>query len=459
MTRTLGAILLLAATIFVLGPASGQDVPGGVLNTNSKQFKVPFDLGERAEAVSQLQLYMSSDSGRTWQAVAVATPEQKFFRFRTERDGAYWFAVQQFDKMNRPFPASMENASPNMKVVVDSVPPQISLQPLPSRSSEVGVAWVVRDETFNASQAGAIHLDYRSLNAGATWLPINVPSGATQFYWNPNLQGPMEVRLQAKDQAGNTAEAFTRVSLDGIGNAGFTPPPSNPTTPGYTRNYDPAPMAILNPPAPSDIKLVGSKKIALGYDTKDVGPSRIAAIDLWWTQDGRTWTKHAAFPDAEGKNIVFEVDREGLYGITLVAKSGVGLSDRAPSSGDRPQLWIEADLTKPTVSVRNILVGQGVDKGKIKIAWTAADKNLGKDCIGLKYAEQAEGPWTAIAEKVPNTGEYTWMMPAAVPYQFYIKVEAVDRAGNLGEDRTPNPVKVDLSIPRAIPLNVSPASN
>ena len=37
------------------------------------------------------------------------------------------------------------------------------------------------------------------------------------------------------------------------------------------------------------------------------------------------------------KKLTFEVNDEGIYGITLVAKSGVGLGERAPQLGDRPQ--------------------------------------------------------------------------------------------------------------------------
>ena len=50
-------------------------------------------------------------------------------------------------------------------------------------------------------------------------------------------------------------------------------------------------------------------------------------------------------------------------------------------------------------------------------------------------------------------------MPASVPFQFYVKVEATDRAGNVGEDATSQAVRVDLSHPRAIPRDISPVGN
>lgn len=456
MTRTIGAGMLLAALAFVLGTAPAQDVPGGVLYSHARQFRVPFNVGGGAANLSQLQLWVSTDTGRSWQSVASAPPDQGFFRFSTERDGVFWFAVQSIDKNNNPFPARMDGATPNLKVIVDTVPPQVSLQALNSRGNEVGVSWVVRDENFSANQPTAIRLDYRSLNSGATWTPLSVPPGSNQFYWNPNAAGPIEVRIQARDQADNVAEAFTRVNGDGA----YVPPSGGATpTPGYQRNYDPAAGIVLNPPAPSELKLVNSKRVSLNYDVKDVGPSRVGAIDLWYTHDGRTWTKYGQpFADEINKSLVFEVEREGLYGITLNAKSGVGLGERPPQSGDRPQVWIEVDLTKPVVSIRNVLVGQGIDKGKLKIAWNATDKNLGPGCVNLKYAEQKDGVWNTIAEKVNNTGEYTWQMPNPAPFQFFVKVETVDRAGNVGEDVTPQLVKVDLAIPRTIISGVQPAS-
>lgn len=453
MTRTLGALLLLVATALVLGPAPAQDAASSVLYLKTRQLRVPFNLGPGSQTLSQLNLYVSTDAGRSWRSVASAPPDQGYFRFDSERDGTFWFNIQQIDKSNQAFPPSMDGKAPMVKVIVDSTPPQIVAQPLAPRANEIGIAWTVRDDNYNINQPDAIRVDYRSLSAGANWQPLIVPAGGTQFYWSPSGAGPFEVRIQARDQAGNVGETITRVSLDG------TPAPPIPTNPGYTRNYDPAVGTILNPPAPSDLKLVNSKRINLGYDIKDVGPSRISTIDLFITQDGRTWTKHAQpVADEAGKNLVFEVDREGLYGITLLAKSGVGLGERPPQTGDRPQAWIEVDLTKPVVAVRSPLVGQGVDKGKLKINWTASDKNLGPACITLKYSEQAAGPWNPIAEKLANTGDYTWLMPAAVPFQFYVKVEAIDRAGNLGEDATTIPVKVDLSIPKAIPLTITPAN-
>src|SRR5438093_543980 len=155
--------------------------------------------------------------------------------------------------------------------------------------------------------------------------------------------------------------------------------------------------------------------------------------------------------------IVFEVAGEGVYGITLVAKSGVGLGERPPQVGDRPQLQIEVDTTKPSVRLQDVVVGQGMDKGKLSVTWSASDRNLLPEPIGISYSQTPTGPWTPIGERMVNTGRYVWNMPQQVPYQFHLRVEAVDRAGNVGEAITPHLIKVDLSQPKAKILDVSPA--
>ena len=49
-------------------------------------------------------------------------------------------------------------------------------------------------------------------------------------------------------------------------------------------------------------------------------------------------------------------------------------------------------------------------------------------------------------------------MPESVPYQFYVRVEAVDRAGNSGTAETAKPVIVDLSQPKVQFLSVEPVA-
>jgi len=48
------------------------------------------------------------------------------------------------------------------------------------------------------------------------------------------------------------------------------------------------------------------------------------------------------------------------------------------------------------------------------------------------------------------------MPPTGIPYQFYVQVEATDKAGNVGKKRTQELVKVDLKKPKGVILDVRP---
>jgi hypothetical protein len=429
-----------------LGTAPGQETAAGIIFSKSRAFRIPFSAGSSEPTLKQLQLFFSLDQGKTWQPAAVVAPREAAFRFAAERDGYYWFTVQTTDAQGRLFPPALEGAAPSLKVVVDTKPPDVSVNPLPPRGNEIGVAWVVRDENLDLALPDALRLEY--LPAGATsWLAQNVNPVVSQHYWNPQSAGPIKVRLRARDRAGNFEEATTLVA-PALGSFSAIPPADNIERPEAHGGGE------------SERKLVNSKRISLNFDLKEVGPSGVSAIELWYTMDGRSWNKHPTrFADEPNqKAITFDVADEGVYGISLVAKSGVGLGERPPQVGDRPQVWIEVDVTKPQVQLHNVLVGNGADKGKLSISWSARDKNLTAAPITLSYGEQSEGPWKPFAPHLKNNGQFVWQMPDNVPYQFHVKVEAADRANNIGEAVTENLVKVDLSTPKVLIRTVEPAN-
>jgi len=450
-------LLLVPCVSWILPPAApAQESGSDVIYSRFQHFRIPFQAGPGEQRLKQLQLFFSTDQGRTWQPSAIAPPEQRHFRFQSERDGLYWFSVQTMDQEGRFYPQTMENAQPSLKVIVDTQAPVVALHALPQRGGQVGVAWEVRDDNLDTSLPDALRLEYRAAGAGA-WMTIPRNAGAAQAYWTPETNGMLEVRLRARDRAGNWGEAITSVGLagQGIGTSGAG------GSLGSERDADPAPaMPVYGAPVDPDRRLVNSKRISLNYELKEVGPSGVSSIELWYTQDGRGWYRYPlpkSGEEVQRPPLVFEVNSEGVYGFTLVAKSGVGLGERPPQVGDHPQVWVEVDLTKPVVVLQNVQVGRGPDKGKLTVLWTARDKNLTREPITLAYAEQSAGPWTPIVDRIQNTGRYVWSMPDRVPYQFLVRVQAADLAGNIGEAVTSTMVKVDLSQPKVRILQVEPA--
>jgi hypothetical protein len=211
-------------------------------------------------------------------------------------------------------------------------------------------------------------------------------------------------------------------------------------------------------PGKIPVRAVNSKRIVVDYEIKDIGPSGVSTVDLWYTREGRKWEKCPIGPQRASPYIL-EVREEGLYGITLVASSGVGLKKRPPRPGDSPQIWLDVDTTKPLVRLTGCTVGTGAEADSMTITWKAVDKHMGEKPITLSYAEQAEGPWSTIIANQENTGRYVWKMPTNMPQRLFVRLEAVDRAGNIGMTQTRQPVLVDLAKPSVSIVNIKPVGN
>jgi hypothetical protein len=209
--------------------------------------------------------------------------------------------------------------------------------------------------------------------------------------------------------------------------------------------------------SPSGVRMVNDRRFSINYEVKDVGPTGVSQIELWYTSDSHDWHKAGIIHEAHSPYTA-NVDRDGLYGLTMIARSGVGLGKRPPRPGDAPQVWIEVDTTKPEVKLTGLRANLGPDTHHLVINWTATDKNLSPKPITLSYAEQADGPWTPIAANIENTGRYVWQVPKTASARLMLRVEATDLAGNAGAAQTPEPIALDLAQPTVSILAIEPAT-
>jgi len=431
-------VVALSAGLLCIAPLLHAQAPDDVRVTPSKDrsFRIPFQTQPNDRRLREVQLMVSTDQGRSWRLTATATPEQGFFQqFNAPQDGSFWFAVRTVDVQGRSFPPTDDGLRAGLKVLVDTVPPTLALEALPPQGGSVGVKWDARDDHLDPA---SLRVEYQVQGTGQ-WTPVRTDAiAAGQVYWTPMTNAPLEVRASVMDSVGNAGRAQpVLIGAAGSGN------PNNP-----------------NPHAAGAQakRLVNSKRISLNYKIEDVGPSGVSTVELWYTQDGRNWQKYGEDPK-HTPPFTFDVNGEGDYGFTLLVRSGVGLGEKPPQVGDPPQVWVEVDLTRPVVRLLGVEVGQGPATGSLTISWTATDKNLGPQPTTLSYAENPEGPWTAITPTpVENNGRYVWRMPPGVPYQFHVKVEAADKAGNVGSAQTTQVVKVDLAKPKPTILDVAPAN-
>jgi hypothetical protein len=424
----LARLALLAALGLGLAPAA---LPAqgtvGIFYYRQRSFAIPFyfDPGERQ--VRQVLLHVSEDYGKTYQHVANAAPADGKFQFTARHDGWYWFTVQTQRLDGRLFPTNLYTVQPGLKVYVDTQPPEVTLRAVQPQEGTVAVEWAVKDDTLDLL---TLKLDYRLAGSKGGWIALNVQQLArAQFGWTPAVNGPCEVRLRVSDRAQNQAEALATV----------TPVPGARPGPGGAAGG-------------ARVVHVRSRTFQLNYAIENVGPSNVKNVEVWMTRDTRSWSKYADDAKATGP-YTLTVRAEGRWGFTLIPRSGVGLAQKPPEVGQQPQIWIEVDETKPAVRLLGVKVGQGAEAGKLTITWKADDRFLQAQPITIKYATAATGPWTEMRGKLENTGTYTHATEG-LPYEFYVLVEAVDEAGNVGTDQTRETVKVDLKIPRIEKLEV-----
>jgi hypothetical protein len=433
-------IALVWSFVIAFSPGYGQPA-NHIIYSRQTVFRIPFETDSGERRLREVQLYVSEDRGQTWRNAATVPPEQRGFNFRAERDGLYWFTVRTVDFQGRANPTTVQGTRPQLEVVVDTQVPIVTLRPGAPRDGTYAVEWDIREDNLDLS---SFLLEYR-LPGSTEWIPLTVEPAATgQRSWNPAAGGALDVRLHVRDLAKNEGEATIKLTP---GAQGYRPS-------GNTLEQDARGPANRTVPGK---RWVNSKRISLNYEIKEKGPSGVKEVELWSTRDGRTWDK-LSVDEKHEPPYVFEVHDEGIYGFTLIVRSGVGLSEQAPRNGDPPQVWVEVDLTKPVVHWVNVEVGRGSDSGWLTITWKATDKNLGREPIALSYADDPRGTWTSIASNLENSsGKYRWQMPAGIPYKFYVRVEATDLAGNVGALDTPSPVIVDLAQPKGYILGVEPA--
>src|SRR5207302_2405835 len=113
----------------------------------------------------------------------------------------------------RGYPATLDQAIAQQKVVIDTQPPTVNLHSLPSGNGQVGVEWQVSDDNLDLN---SLILEYR-VGAG-DWQPLSAEHLAVgRKVWSPSTNAALQVRLRVNDLAGNPGEGTTSVAAIATG--------------------------------------------------------------------------------------------------------------------------------------------------------------------------------------------------------------------------------------------------
>src|SRR5262249_45579968 len=201
----LAGSLVCFAVLLVPGARSQGGPTDGIYYSPQLTFRIPFQTDPADRRIREVQLYASDDQGRSWQPVATARPNERWFTFPAKHEGWYWFTVRTIDVEDRAYPATVEQAQPRLKVCVDTQPPVVTLRAVQSPHGAAAVEWTIRDDNLDLEN---LRLEYRlaesATGRAGEWVPLaGQKIAAGQRAWNPRTKAPLEARLRVKGLARN----------------------------------------------------------------------------------------------------------------------------------------------------------------------------------------------------------------------------------------------------------------
>ncbi len=193
---------LQAISMTCLMLVSGQ-VTDDIIFTNQRGHKIPMQIepGRQAE-IQQVILYRSTDQGKSWHEAGRIRPDQDGFRFNAEADGYYWFQRAVLNREGKQEPANITNLPPMLKMVIDTVWPQVRIASAERVNGDLVVKWEIQE---SYPDKDAFKLEYHADDQPADlWQPIQAnPGPAGSATVRLTSGSPVTVRLTFKDLAGN----------------------------------------------------------------------------------------------------------------------------------------------------------------------------------------------------------------------------------------------------------------
>jgi len=168
-------------------------------------------------------------------------------------------------------------------------------------------------------------------------------------------------------------------------------------------------------------------------------------VRVWRGDGGSTWTLAAtiALPDNgywAALRVGGDVDHNGKPDIAVLSEEGDWPSEQN-------HLHVYRESTQPDQLTARFVRPRGgevfVGGSAMFIDWAAAVPGVVEAFVSLAYSTRGPaGPWTAIAEALPNSGRYQWLVPAAATSEnAYLRLQ-VTTDGSTAEALTSGPVTI-----------------
>lgn len=163
----------------------------------------------------------------------------------------------------------------------------------------------------------------------------------------------------------------------------------------------------------------------------------VASKELWYSRHDGTqwaaWQKHGLSfgRDAE---VVWTVP-EGHWRtyVRYTEISGAALPE--PAQQTNPAVFTEfiIDRTPPVVAIQYPAAQAKLRGGhKVTVRWVAEDPNLTANSVGIEYARAGDGRFEPVAQGLPSSGTFEWLVPTDMTISGSLRINAKDQADNVG---------------------------
>ncbi len=201
--------------------------------TSQTQFEIPFRTDDLQGRLVEVQLYVSTDLGKSWNVYARQSPITTRIPFQSVGDGEYLFALKTLDRDGRLLPTGPP--IPTLRMVIDTVQPELALQVEPDKSGRIAITWRSTDQNLDKN---TLRLSYRSNGANLpnTWHPLGTGKPITsdqaadaslfqdRVTWFPDTTADAIVlKAEIQDFAGNLVTTYQPVGLGNLRSSVPTP--------------------------------------------------------------------------------------------------------------------------------------------------------------------------------------------------------------------------------------------
>ncbi len=175
--------------------------------SGSRKFSLDYEVESAGRAgVEEVELWGSTDRGQTWKRWGADPDRQSPFDIETNRDGVYGFCIVVVSKNGLATPRPLEQSSPDVFVVVDTVKPQVRITGASYGEGDQTGALLIRYECLDDSLGSRpIALSFSESFQGP-WTTIAAGlenRGGYAWPADPQLPRQIYLRIDATDQAGN----------------------------------------------------------------------------------------------------------------------------------------------------------------------------------------------------------------------------------------------------------------